>query len=91
MSIQQLFEGDTLHRGRLWSITPDGTKTASVEKLPFDWEQHFKGGEDVKNIQGLSPVNLDTGTVKWLGLDVDLKIKPKESKTLLPLVILVSS
>ena len=78
MSIQQLFEGDTLHRGRLWSITPDGTKTASVEKLPFDWEQHFKGGEDVKNIQGLSPVNLDTGTVKWLGLDVDLKIKPKE-------------
>jgi len=78
MKLEQAFEGDKLHRGRLWSIDIDGKKNGSLETKPFDWEQHFKGDEDVQNIQGLSPVNLDTGTVKWLGLDVDLKIAPTE-------------
>ena len=78
MKLEQLFEGDKLHRGRLWSIDADGEKKGSLETKPFNWEQHFKGDEDIQNIQGLSPVNLETGTVKWLGLDVDLKIKPVE-------------
>ena len=78
MKLEQLFEGDILHRGRLWSIAPDGQKNGSLEPKPFDWPLHFKGEENIQNIQGLSPVNLDTGTVRWLGLDVDLKIEPEE-------------
>jgi len=78
IKLEQAFEGDKNNRGRLWSIEPNGKKNGSLEKKPFDWELHFKGDEDIQNIQGLSPVNLDTGTVKWLGLDVDLKIAPTE-------------
>ena len=78
--LEQIFEGDKYNRGRLWGIDPTTKeKNGSLEKgVPFDWAKHFKGDEDVKNIQGLSPVNLDTGMVQWLGLDVDLKIEPKE-------------
>jgi len=80
MKLEQLFEGDKLNRGRLWSIDPDGTnKSGSMEVgVPFDWPLHFKGGENILNTQGLSPVNLETATVKWLCLDVDLKINPVE-------------
>ena len=78
MKLEEAFQGDKHNRGRLWSIEPNGKKNGSLEKLPFDWPKHFKGEENIQNIQGLSPVDLDTGTVRWLGLDVDLKIEPKE-------------
>jgi len=79
MRLEQAFEGDKHNRGRLWSTEQNGKKNGSLEKgKAFDWPKHFKGEEDIQNIQGLSPVNLDTGMVRWLGLDVDLKIEPKE-------------
>ena len=79
MKLEQLFEGDKHHRGVLWKINKDmSDKKAVLEKKAFDWNRHFKSDENILNMQGLSPVDLDTGTVKWLGLDVDLKIEPKE-------------
>ena len=53
IKLEQAFEGDKNNRGRLWSIGPDGKKNGSLEKnVPFDWELHFKGDEDVQSSKG---------------------------------------
>ena len=75
MTLQQLFEGCKTKRGVLWSFNPTtNKKVASEEKKPFDWEKHLEGTQ----VQGLSPVDTETGLIKWLGLDVDLNIKSEE-------------
>ena len=73
MKLEEAFSGCKTKRGILWSF--DGVnKEASQQNQPFDWTKHLSG----EIIQGLSPVDLETGEVKWLGLDVDLKRKPEE-------------
>ena len=73
MIFQKLFPGCKSKRGVLGTII-NGTKKAWQETEPFDWPLHLSG----KIVQGLSPVDLETGKIKWLGLDVDLTIKPQE-------------
>ena len=73
MKLEEAFSGCKTKRGILWSF--DGVnKEASQQSIPFDWTKHLSG----ETIQGLSQVDLKTGEVKWLGLDVDLKRKPEE-------------
>ena len=73
LSLEQLFEGNHTQRGILGTIV-NGEKKAWVEQVAFDWEKHLSG----ELIQGLSPVNTETGECRWICLDVDLKIKPEE-------------
>ncbi len=73
MKLEEAFRGCNSKRGMLWSF--DGVnKEASQQNKPFDWTTHYSG----KEVQGLSPVDLETGEVQWLGLDLDLKKKPEE-------------
>ena len=73
MKLEEAFSGCKTKRGVLWSY--DGVnKEASQQNEPFDWTKHLSG----EKVQGLSPVDLETGEVNWLGLDVDLKKKPEE-------------
>jgi len=73
MKLEEAFSGCKTKRGRLWKF--DGVdKSCSEEKEPFDWTKHYSG----EQVQGLSPVNLETGEVLFLGLDLDLKKKPEE-------------
>ena len=72
-TLEEAFSGCKTKRGMLWSF--DGVnKSASQENEPFDWHRHLSG----EQVQGLSPVDLKTGEVTWLGLDVDLKKKPED-------------
>ena len=73
MTLEQLFEGNQNQRGVLGTIV-NGQKKAWVEQVAFDWEKHLSG----ELIQGMSPVNTETGECRWICLDVDLKIKPEE-------------
>ena len=72
-TLEEAFRGCKTKRGILWSF--DGVnKEATQQNKPFDWTKHLSGEE----VQGLSPVDLETGEVDWLGLDVDLKKKAEE-------------
>ena len=72
-TLEEAFSGCKTKRGRLWKF--DGIdKSCSEEKEPFDWTKHFSG----EQVQGLSPVNLETGEVIFCGGDEDLKKKPEE-------------
>jgi len=73
MKLEEAFKGCKTKRGMLWSF--DGVnKEASQQVKPFDWDKHYSG----EQVQGLSPVDLETGEVLFLGCDVDLKKKPEE-------------
>ena len=67
--LSKIFNGAKHHSGVL-------TSQGSVyeQKSPIDWESHTKG----ELVQGLSPVNEDTREVEFYGVDIDIKIDPKE-------------
>lgn len=71
------FSGCETKRGRYGGLKKDQkTKICYVEPLQFDWQLHQSG--DPKNMQGLSPVNLDGGTARWGAIDFDQNIDPKQ-------------
>ena len=74
MKLETAFDGAKKHRGIVWDITADGKKSVSQQKECFDWEKHFTG----EKIQGRSPVDEEKGKARWLCLDVDKRIEPKE-------------
>ena len=71
--LSNLFQGCRNKRGVLGKII-NGTKKAWQEPQPFDWNRHLSG----ELVQGLSPVDCETGKVKFICLDIDLTIKPEE-------------
>lgn len=67
-----IFEGNNQVCGIFKGRYPDGKKIAYEQKSPINFETHLKG----KEIQGISPVR--DNKAKWLCVDVDIKIEPKE-------------
>ncbi len=67
--LSEIFKGAKHHSGVM-------TSQGSVyeQKSPIDWDSHIKG----ELVQGLSPVNEDTREVEFYGVDIDIKIDPKE-------------
>ena len=67
--LSEIFNGAKHHSGVM-------TSQGSVyeQKTPIDWPSHISG----KVVQGLSPVNEDTREVEFYGVDIDIKIDPKE-------------
>ena len=64
-----IFNGAKHHTGVM-------TSQGSIyeQKSHIDWPSHIKG----ELVQGLSPVNEDTREVEFYGVDIDIKIDPKE-------------
>ena len=73
MKLEEAFSGCKTKRGRVWKYDTIN-KSCSEEEEPFDWSKHYSG----EKIQGLSPVDLETGLVSWLGTDNDINRKPEE-------------
>jgi len=67
--LSKIFNGAKHHSG---VMTPQGS--VYEQKSPINWESHTKG----ELVQGLSPVNEDTREVEFYGVDIDIKIDPKE-------------
>ena len=67
--LSEIFNGAKHHTGVM-------TSQGSVyeQKSHIDWPSHISG----KVVQGLSPVNEDTREVEFYGVDIDIKIDPKE-------------
>ena len=67
----QIFCGDNTRRGIIKSWNREtGKKEAIQEKKEIDFSSHLRG----ELIQGLSPVNLEWQTVRWICWDIDQKI-----------------
>ena len=70
-----IFAGDNTRRGIITSWDKQTKKKKAVQqKQEIDFLSHLRG----EVIQGMSPVNLDFNTVRWVCCDIDQEIEAKD-------------